>query len=264
VSKALDYKLFMGGQRAIEPISESLTASSGPDVNPFHFYTSLYIAYLQNRFMLVEDFKWSPDEKESGIKITSQKIKDVSEAPAIVVMRTVSQTAAIAINDMMDKSKLDEGTGREYTENEKYTADAYGDIMSGHFAVGCLSTEGTEAEHLAWIVGGYTKRGAQELRSAGFHNIGANIQFGPETGGGVYFAGEDPPPNLSSVTVVVPYFVPTLWHKLPVREQVHGKTTVQYSDEDGNITGTLDMLGRLKAPKDKAGRPIDGNWEPLP
>jgi hypothetical protein len=256
----VDYKLFMEGQDRIQEMVRELKPGSGPDVNPLYFYTSVLIAFLQSHFMLVEGFEWSPDPKETKILITSQKLTEPPQKPALVVLRAGAQASGIVIDDRMDNSKLDQGTGREYTEEEQISGSAHGDIMSGHYAIGGLAKNGVEAEHLAWAAGGYIKKRAQELRSAGFHNIGVSVDIGPESEPGMYFNG-DPPPDLISVTAVTPFYIPTLWHKLPIRQQKYGGTTVTVGagDEEREVK----MRGRLKPPTDKLGRRINGVWTPI-
>lgn len=131
------------------------------------------ISFLQQLFSVSPNpaLKWDPDPEVSGILIVDSIPDDLSifgRRPVIVVATTGAQIMHLTIDDL---EWINPRTGEKI----------YSTLMSTTMIISCVSSSEIESEHMAWLVAKYVWLLKDQLRRAGFHDIGRGIQISRTT-----------------------------------------------------------------------------------
>lgn len=165
---------------------------------PLYHATRVYVLFLQGLFKQFTEgqYKWSDDETISEIVITDQvplPRDRVEQRPAIVVMRGPAQFGNTSLDTMRT---VDVRTGmKERT-----------DLISCTMSINCIAKMGPEAQRIGWIVMRHLKDFRVMLQRAGFHQLGDQLQIGPESPPGAIMPGEGDPEAVM-VTVYSPFYI---------------------------------------------------------
>ncbi len=190
----------------------------GPGEDPLFHYTKLFVRFLQLVFASFDKGKyhWELDQQLTEITISDQSTiaRDaVEQRPAIIVARGPASFGNIALDQFagphFDKQRtlvpnLDQSTG----------ARRHTDLVSASMSYNCLSSEGIEAQRLAWIASMATRRLKRSLMKAGLHRVGEEIQVGAESAPGAIVQPDGN--EIIMVSVSVPFFFQDFWTVEPV------------------------------------------------
>lgn len=237
-----------------ERIVTGLPQAQGPGEDPLYHYTRLFVRFLQLVFGSFEkgNYHWDEDEALTDVLISDQAVsgRDVAEKrPAIIVMRGPANFAGLAMDQF---HSYDPSTG----------ARTHTDLVSCSVTYNCLSSEGVEAQRLAWISMMATRRLKRTLMRAGLHRVGEEVAMGPESPPGALIQGD--PAEITLVTVSVPFFFQDAWSVEPVDKvllkNIDLALTSKASDDvsptlkepgmngrELNIERTLSLTSRVRA-----------------
>lgn len=190
----------------------------GPGEDPLYHYSRLFVRFLQLVFASFDKGKyhWDLDQNITEIQISDQSTiarEAAEQRPAILVARGAANFGNIAMDQFagphFDKSgklvrNLDQASG----------ARRHTDLVAASISYNCLSSEGVEAQRIAWIAAMATRRLKRSLMKAGLHRVGEEITVGPESAPG---AVVQPDGNeIIMVSVSVPFFFQDFWTVEPV------------------------------------------------
>lgn len=187
-------------------VTSGVVQPQGVGEDPLTFYTKLFIRFLQVVFSTFEkgSYRWEPDMELTDLVISDRGSvgrEVVEKRPAIICMRG----NAAWLNASMDQFKsFDFETGGK----------THTDLVSSVMVYACLAQDGIEAQRIAWIAGYATRALKRNLLRAGLHRVGENVDYGPETDGGVLFP--EPKPSVRMVQVIVPFFFQDTYSVTPV------------------------------------------------
>lgn len=198
-------------------IQHGAAEPQGPGEDPLYFYNRIFVRFLQLVFASFDkgNYHWELDQNLTEINITDQATiarEAVEQRPAIVVSRGAASFGNIAM-DQFNGPRLKNGN---FVPNEDPATGArrYTDLVSASCSYNCLSSEGVEAQRIAWIAAMATRRLKRSLMKAGFHRVGEEIQVGAESSPGAIVQpdGEE----IIMVSVSVPFFFQDFWTIEPV------------------------------------------------
>ena len=97
--------------------------------------------------------------------------------------------------------------------NESFASGTHShtDLLSGTFAINCISRSGLEAEKLALLVAKGIRIYKEQLQNAGFFSIGTHIQIGQESPPGSLIEGDNAQEDYINVPVYAPVFYQESW-----------------------------------------------------
>lgn len=189
----------------------------GPGEDPLYHYNRLLVRFLQLVFASMDEgkYKWNIDPQLTGITITDQATighDAIEQRPAILVARGPAVFGNLAMDQFngptLTKGKFVPNFDPE-TGEKRYT-----DLVSSSATYNCLSSEGVEAQRIAWIAGMATRRLKKSLMHAGFHRIGEDVSVGPESPPGAFVPTD--PREIVLVPVMVPFYFQDFWTIGPV------------------------------------------------
>lgn len=206
----------------------------GFNEDPLTYFSKVFVRFLQLVFQTWDkgNYHWDPDDHESEIIIQDQAVVDkevVEKRPAIIVSRgPVSMT-----NVSMDQFAGPLLKQKEFTPNQdpKTNTRRYTDLLAGSVNYNCLSTEGVEAQRIAWITAYATRALKRELMKVGLHRVGEDLSIGSESAPGSVVATD--PHEIIMVSVQVPFFFQESWTKGPQDNLLLNKVGVTLRSELG-------------------------------
>jgi hypothetical protein len=188
--------------------------------DPMTHYTRVFIKFLQLAFASFEkgSYKWTPDPKTTDIIITDQGgvgREVVEKRPAIIVQRGGMQATNVAM-DQFAGPTFDSATGAYKTNLNIATGfRSHTDLYAGGMTFNCLSSNGIEAQRLAWICHWAVRTLKRTLMKVkGIHRVGEDISVGPETPPGSYISGD--PGEIVAVQVMIPFLFQVSWTVEPL------------------------------------------------
>lgn len=187
-------------------VTSGIVQPQGVGEDPLTHFTKVFVRFLQVVFSTFEkgSYKWLPDLELTDIVISDQGTvgrEVVEKRPAIICMRG----NAAWLNVSMDQFKsFDFSNG----------ARTHTDLVAASMLYSCVAQDGIEAQRIAWIAGYATRTLKRNLLKSGMHRVGENVDFGPESDGGVLFP--DPKPSVRMVQVMVPFFFQDTYSVGPV------------------------------------------------
>lgn len=204
-----------------DPLVQSGTVQpQGVGEDPLTHYTRVFIKFLQLAFASFEkgSYKWTPDPKTTEILITDQSGLNrevIEKRPAIIVQRGGMQMTNIAM-DQFAGPILDQQTGTFKPNLDiKTGAKMHTDLCAGGMTFNCLSSNGIEAQRLAWICAWAVRTLKRTLLQVkGIHRVGEDLSVGPETPPGTYISGD--PGEIIAVQVMVPFLFQLSWSVEPL------------------------------------------------
>lgn len=185
----------------------------GPGEDPLYHYNRLLVRFLQLVFETFDkgNYHWDPDEELTEIIISDQATmaaETVEKRPAIIVARGPASFGNIAI-DQFAGPRLNSREGFVPNFDPASGARRHTDLVAASSSFNCLSSNGPEAQRLAWICAMATRRLKRSLMRAGFHRIGEEVQVGPESAPGAVVQPDSD--EIIMVTVSVPFFFQDFW-----------------------------------------------------
>lgn len=190
----------------------------GAGEDPLYFYNRLLVRFLQLVFATFDKNKyhWEPDLDLTEIQITDQATiarEVVERRPAILVARGAANFGNLAI-DQLAGPRLNAKEG--FVPNVDFTTGAmrHTDLVSASSSFNCISSEGVEAQRIAWICAMSVRRLKKSLMRAGFHRIGEEVQMGPESAPGAIVQPDGN--EIVMVSVSVPFYFQDFWTIEPV------------------------------------------------
>lgn len=224
----------------------------GPGEDPLYHYTRLFVRFLQLVFASFDKGKyhWELDQQLTEITISDQSTvahDSVEQRPAILIARGPANFGNIAMDQFagphFDKQgklvrNIDQATG----------ARRYTDLISASISFNCLSSEGVEAQRIAWICAMATRRLKRSLMRAGLHRVGEEIQVGAESAPGAIVQPDGD--EIIMVSVSVPFYFQDFWTIEPVDKvllkniDVALRSTINF-EQDGRALNAPAINGRI-------------------
>lgn len=222
-----------------ERVSQGVPQPQGFGEDPLTQFSRLFVKFLQVVFASFEKgaYRWDKDEKNSDITISDQATinKEVVEKrPAIIVSRGPAAFANVALDQFAGPLMVKQPDGTfNFTPNDDPTngAKRHTDLISASMTYNCLSSEGIEAQRIAWISMYATRVLKKFLLSAGLHRVGEEIQVGAESPPGAIISGDAN--EIILVAVQVPFYFQDTWTKTPLNKTLLTKVAMALSSEVG-------------------------------
>lgn len=201
--------------------------------DPLFHYTRVFIKFLQLVFASFPkgSYHWSEDEALTDIIIQDQGVTGmdvIEKRPAIIVMRGPAQFGNVS---------MDQFYGYDPSTGER----THVDLVSSSVTYNCISTQGLEAQRLAWIAKMATRTLKRTLLQAGMHRVGEEISVGAETPPGALVPGD--PNQAIMVPVMVPFYFQYRWSVAPLDKVLLKNIDLALTSE-----ATDDVAPRLKQP----------------
>lgn len=213
----------------------------GPGEDPLYYYNRLLVRFLQLVFASFDKNKyhWELDENLTEIIISDQATvaKETAERrPAVIVARGGANFGNVAM-DQFAGPLLSKKTGFVANEDPVKGSRRYTDLISASSSFNCISSEGVEAQRLAWICSMAVRRLKRSLMRAGFHRIGEEVQIGPESSPGAIVQPD--PGELIMVSVSIPFWFQDFWTIEPVDKVLLKKLDLNLRSEVNYAPGEL-------------------------
>ncbi len=162
VTRSQNYEQLLTAVRQYNPVTGDWMRDS----------THILLRFLRDLYFQhdPQDFHWEPSQEATEVEIRATRTVDIStleRRPAILVHRNQFRYGVTSVDLKRD---LDMTTGN-YTEM---------DLVAGSYTIHCLSPEGLEAERLALITARGLRHFRQNLKLAGFFQVGRSITIGEE------------------------------------------------------------------------------------
>jgi hypothetical protein len=196
-----------------ERIQSGPPQPQGPGEDPLYHYNRLLVRFLQLVFQTFDkgNYHWDDDDEFTEITISDQATigRDaVEKRPAIIVARGPASFGNLAI-DQFSGPRLSKKEGFVPNFDPVSGARRHTDLVAASSSFNCLSSNGPEAQRIAWICGMAVRRLKRSLMRAGFHRIGEEIQFGTESAPGALVQPDSH--EIVMMTVSVPFFFQDFW-----------------------------------------------------
>lgn len=185
----------------------------GPGEDPLYHYNRIFVRFLQIVFASFEEgkYRWCLDQDNTEIIISDQSTlsrETAEQRPAILVARGSASFSNLS---------LDQFAGPSYDKAGKFVpnsdpasgAKRHTDLVSTSCVYNCLSSEGVEAQRIAWIAAMATRRLKKSLMHAGIHRVGEEVTVGAETPPGAIVQTDER--EIILVPVTVPFYFQDFW-----------------------------------------------------
>lgn len=184
----------------------------GPGEDPLYHYNRLLVRFLQLVFGSFDEGKyyWDVGSELTNITITDQASlprEAIEQRPAILVSRGPAVFGNLSM-DQFNGPTFKKGVFVPNSDPET-GAKRYTDLISSSATYNCLSSEGVEAQRIAWIAAMATRRLKKSLMHAGMHRVGEDVSIGTETPPGAIVAGDAR--EIILVPVTVPFYFQDFW-----------------------------------------------------
>lgn len=222
-----------------ERVSQGVPQPQGFGEDPLTHFARIFVRFLQLTFQSFEKgaYRWEPDDKSTDIIISDQatvKREVIEKRPAILVSRGPAAFSNIAL-DQFAGPLLVKGTDGKTTftpnEDNSIGAKRHTDLISSTMTFNCLSSEGLEAQRLAWIAMYATRTLKKALLSAGLHRVGEELQVGSETSPGSIVQPDSN--EIVMVPVQVPFYFQDTWTIAPLNKSLLTEVSLALSSEVG-------------------------------
>lgn len=190
----------------------------GPGEDPLYHYNRIFVRFLQLVFASFDKGKyhWELDNNLTEIQISDQSTiahEAAEQRPSILVARGPANFGNIAM-DQFAGPHFDKKGGLVRNLDQATGARRHTDLVSASVSYNCLSSEGVEAQRIAWIAAMATRRLKRSLMKAGLHRVGEEIQVGAESPPGAIVQPDSG--EIIMVSVSVPFFFQDFWTVEPV------------------------------------------------
>jgi hypothetical protein len=220
----------------------SLTTPAGAPLlqglgeEPLSQYVRIFIKFLQLVFASFEKgaYQWGPDMTTTDIVIQGEGTVAagvVERRPAIIVSRGPVAFTNISMNQFAGPL-LDPKTG-QFTPNWDFSLDKrrFTDLLSSSVTFNCLSSEGLEAQRIAWTAAYAVRTLKPALMRCGLHRVGEELQVSSESAPGAIV---QPDTNeIVMVSVSVPFYFQQTWTTEPLDKTLLTEVTVALRSEVG-------------------------------
>ena len=214
-------------------VATGLPLPQGFGEDPLTHFSRVFCRFLQVVFATFEKgaYQWNADDKLSDIIISDQSTiasEVVERRPAIILSRGPAALSNIAI-DQFAGPLLD--TKGNFTPNLDPVSGArrHTDLISCNMTYNCLSSEGIEAQRIAWTAAYATRTLKRSLMRAGFHRVGEDIQVGGESAPGSVVQPDAK--EIIMVSVSVPFYFQDSWSVAPVDKSLLNHVNMALSSE---------------------------------
>ena len=236
-----------------ERVAKGVPQPQGSGEDPLTHYTRVFVRFLQLVFATFEKgaYHWNPDPKASDILIRDQAtvaLEVVEKRPVIVVSRGPVAMTNVAM-DQFAGPILDSKTGRFIpNEDGESGAKRHTDLYSASMTYNCLSSQGLEAQRIAWICAYATRVLKKSLLGAGLHRVGEEIQVGAESSPGSIVQPDSN--EIVLVGVSVPFYFQDTWTIAPIDKTLLTSISLALRSEVGSQSAETvqlrqpGMLGR--------------------
>ena len=217
-------------------VPSGLPQPQGVSEDPLSQYTRIFTKFLQLVFMSFEkgSYKWTNDYETSDIVIQGEgtmQLEVVEKRPAIIVSRGPVAFTNVAI-DQFAGPLLDAKTGRITLNYDPATGSRrHTDLLSSSMSFNCLSSEGLEAQRLAWICAYAVRALKRSLMQVGMHRVGEDIQVGSESSPGAIVQPDTQ--EIVMVSVSVPFLFQQTWTTEPEDKTLLNQVSLALRSEVG-------------------------------
>ena len=237
-----------------ERVQTGTPYSIRPGDDPLAYYTRVFARFLQLCFGVFDkgSYRWDPDDANSDIIINDQgtiKKEVVQKRPAITLSRGPMASGNIALDQLAGPllvSKNAEGQ-KEYTPtlNQFTGSSRRTDLHSATMTYNCLSREGMEAQHIAWLAFKATRTLKRSLMKVGIHRVGEDVQIGSESSPGSIVQPDSN--EIIMVSVSVPFYYQDTWTVEPFDKLLLNNIGLALRSEVGSPT-EQDVVVSIKEP----------------
>ena len=184
--------------------------------DPLAQFSRLFCRFLQVVFSGFPkgSYHWDQDEKLTDITISDEATiakEVVNRRPAILVARGPAQFTNTSMNQLAGPVVGYSGTGTiqqpggvNLAVNSATGEERHTDLIAATMQYNCLSSEGLEAQRIAWACGYFTRTLKTSLMKAGLHRVGEDVSFGAESAPGTIVQPDSN--EIIMVSVSVPFF----------------------------------------------------------
>jgi len=217
-------------------VPSGLPQPQGVSEDPLSQYTRVFTKFLQLVFASFAkgNYQWSSDSETSDIIIQGEgtmALEVVEKRPSIIVSRGPVAFTNVAI-DQFAGPLLDAKTGRITLNYDPATGSRrHTDLLASTMTYNCLSSEGLEAQRLAWICAYATRALKRSLMQVGIHRVGEDIQVGAESAPGAIVQPDTT--EIIMVSVSVPFFFQQTWTVEPEDKTLLNQVSIALRSEVG-------------------------------
>jgi hypothetical protein len=246
----------------------SVHTGIGPGVphlaeEPLFWGTYLFVRFLQGFFNCMANghYHWEPKGKPTEIHISDQATVEeevVAQRPAVLTIRGPARFSGLTLDQLMAQDLL---TGER----------VHSDLIPGTMTLQCISSEGAEAQHVAWLAGQgvmsnrrllqkrwqLTDEDGETFFTFGFHKVSPQISFGSETAAGSIVQGTGKTEYIL-VPVQIPYFMQWTWKATPLAPEYKETLGLILSEARASDVEkpTFDPATNIRMGVDLVSRPI--------
>jgi hypothetical protein len=224
----------------------------GLDNDPMMHLTRVFVYFLQNLF---RDFpegsgmKWSPDEENTELVVTSEKpvIAAIEKRPHITCVLGAGRWSGLGIDQLQ---------GMRFSTGERTHTDLIPMTMSYH----CMAKEGMVARRIAWNSSFFTNVLRRVImRTGGLHHVGVQHEFSSESSLSAY-VGPTVDSELVAVVVTVPFYWQPKWTIKDTRTSMFNRMSI--SMNVAKVTGAP-LTGRVTGLNPPTIRGVPVTSEPM-
>jgi hypothetical protein len=217
-----------------ERVVQGPAQPQGPTEDPILWTTRLFVRFAQVIFGTFDkgNYHWDPDLNNTEIIVSDQATINrevVQKRPAIVTQRGDMNFMNVSMDQFRS---FDPSTGRrEHT-----------DLASSVMTFNCLSTEGLEAQRIAWALAYAIRTLKRSLMQAGLHRVGEDVMVGKESPPGAVVPGVANN-EIVLVPVIVPYYFQWTWTVEPVNKVLLKEIDLALTSglDDQNLAGSASI-----------------------